>query len=324
MIRIRTPSRLHFGLFSLPSTNAGTWLNCEGEPTLPYRSFGGVGLMIDKPGIELTVEVANRWSIDGPLAARAQEFINDYCVASGFESCLKLTIESAAPEHVGLGTGTQLGLAIVTAMDELIREGLPPDILARFIGRGRRSAIGVYGFESGGFLVEGGKTPDRDIAPLLVRHDFPEDWRILLITPHRLQGTHGQPEVEAFAAMTHHERNDRTTESLCRLALLGMLPALVHADLQTFGEAVYDFNRRVGELFRPIQGGVYAHPRVEELIKKLRGAGIKGVGQSSWGPTVFALVAEGAARELNGWLAREQDINVLITSANNTGAVLSS
>ena len=80
------------------------------------------------------------------------------------------------------------------------------------------------------------------------------------------------------------------TESLCRLVLLGMLPALAEEDLDAFGEAVYDFNRRVGEMFAPWQGGLYAHPRVEAIIGAVRGFGITGTGQSSWGPTVFALV----------------------------------
>ena len=52
----------------------------------------------------------------------------------------------------------------------------------------------------------------------------------------------------------------------CRLVLLGMLPALVERDFDSFGEALYDFNRRVGEMFRPWQGDLYAHPRVSAVF----------------------------------------------------------
>ena len=120
-IRIRTPSRLHFGLFSLPSANATLWVNHEGEATLPRRQFGGVGLMIDRPGIELVVEPALTWSSDGPLAERALRFAQMYCDAVGVHDKFHLGIEAAPPEHVGLGTGTQLALAVAQGIAELTR-----------------------------------------------------------------------------------------------------------------------------------------------------------------------------------------------------------
>ncbi len=82
------------------------------------------------------------------------------------------------------------------------------------------------------------------------------------------------------------------TDALCRLILLGMLPALVERDCQVFGEALYEFNHRVGEAFAPAQGGVYAGPVVTGLVEWFRRQGVSGVGQSSWGPTVFAVVAD--------------------------------
>ncbi len=58
-LRIRTASRLHFGLLG--------W-----GPQAP-RQFGGIGLMIEAPGIELLAELAANWSFAGPLADRAQD-----------------------------------------------------------------------------------------------------------------------------------------------------------------------------------------------------------------------------------------------------------
>jgi beta-RFAP synthase len=292
---------------------------------LPRRNFGGVGLMIERPGLQVSAEFLGDCDreaddVQGPFASRAKSFLESYRANTGMFSAVRLRIESEALEHTGLGVGTQLGLAVLTAIDG---KELRTEILARFVDRGHRSAIGVYGFEMGGFLVEGGRTLDRDFAPLLVRYDFPEDWHILLATSRGIQGTHGRPEVDAFAALTNHEREDQITEKLCRLVLLGMLPALASVDMAAFGEAVYDFNRRVGETFRPIQGGVYAHPRVEEIVKILRGAGVKGVGQSSWGPTVFAIVAREQAQEMRDWIARDQDLDVIVTSACNHGAIVS-
>jgi len=323
MIRIRTQSRLHFGLFSLPTDRVNASLNYDSQPALPRRQFGGVGLMIDKPGIELTVALAKTWSGEGPLTQRALHFAQTYCQAVGIKEAFRLHVDAAAPEHAGLGTGTQLGLAVARGIAELTEQPTrDAGTLARCVGRGRRSAIGVHGFELGGFLVEGGKTSDAAVSPLLLRQDFPDDWHILLITPRDRHGTHGCREIEAFRDLMIQERDDRTTETLCRLVLLGMLPALIERDLPAFGEAVYEFNRRVGEMFQTVQGGIYAHPRIEEIVKILRGTGVKGVGQSSWGPTVFAVGAPQQMVELRDWLITKKGIprdEIIITPAGRRG-----
>jgi beta-ribofuranosylaminobenzene 5'-phosphate synthase len=318
MIRIRTPSRLHFGLFSLPCAYSSTWLNQEGQATLPRRQFGGVGLMIDQPGIELTVACSNHWLAEGELADRALRLAQRYCTSAGVQSPFHLRMISAAPEHAGLGTGTQLGLAVAYAIAHLTGQSLNAEVLARHVGRGLRSALGVHGFAHGGLLVEGGKLTEAAISPLLARHDFPAEWSILLFLLPSLQGAHGQNERAAFAELMEQTRDDPSTESLCRLVLLNLLPALVERDLITFGEALYDFNRRVGTLFHAIQHGCYAHPRIEQLVKTLRDAGIKGVGQSSWGPAVFAIVPAEQVTELCAWLSRTQD-EIIVAQASNQG-----
>ena len=324
MIRIRTGSRLHFGLFSLPWAQPTSWLNQEGQATLPRRQFGGVGLMIAKPGIELTVEHAKMWSASGPLAARALEFAQSFCKTACVGDSFQVTIESAAPEHAGLGTGTQLGLAVARAIAELavLRHRWSNLEIASVLCRARRSAIGVHGFTAGGLIVEGGKISDDAISPLLVRQDFPEDWHVMLVTPPNLKGTHGFGETGAFADLATRERDDDTTNALCRLVLLGILPAIFDEDLTTFGEALYDFNRRVGEMFQTVQGGIYAHPRIEEIIRILRLAGVKGVAQSSWGPTIVAIVPSHETVSVRDWLIRKgiASEEIVITSACNQGA----
>ena len=316
MIRISTPSRLHFGLFSLPTAGA----------TTPRRQFGGVGLMVDQPGIKLSVAFAKNWSANGPLADRALGIAQKYCASVGIKDAFDLQFVAAAPEHTGLGTGTQLALAVARAIAELTQQpSLDAVTLATQVGRGKRSALGIHGFDHGGFLVEGGKTVESAISPLLIRREFPKDWNVLLITPSNLQGTHGRREIEMFADLATCARNDRTTDALCRLVLLGMVPAMIERDLPTFGEALYDFNRLVGEMFQPVQGGVYAHLRIEELIKTLRDAGIKGVAQSSWGPTIAAVVASERATEMRDRLIRKIGIaaeEILVTAASNHGALL--
>jgi beta-ribofuranosylaminobenzene 5'-phosphate synthase len=327
MIRIRTPSRLHFGLLSIPCADAPAWSNQEGEGTLPRRHFGGVGLMIDRPGIELTLEPAATWSADGPLAERALGFAKQYSASVGIDASFHLRIAEAAPEHAGLGTGTQLGLAVASALAEITQQkDRDAGTLARHVGRGKRSALGVHGFAFGGFLVEAGKRDERTIAPLLGRWEFPSEWGVLLIVPRGLQGRHGTRERDAFANLAQRNCDDRTTEILSRIALLGLIPALLERDLTAFGESLYDFNRRVGAMFQPAQGDIYAEPRCAEIVRAVRAFGIPAVGQSSWGPTIFAVVRQDQASSFCDWLVQKERLTreeIILTRASNCGAILS-
>jgi beta-ribofuranosylaminobenzene 5'-phosphate synthase len=330
-IAVHTSSRLHFGLLGLE--DATPWRNREEQPTLPGRAFGGVGLMVEDPGIRLRVSPAPSWTAVGPLAERALAFAHRYAAAVRVQHadlplpCQRLAIECAAPEHAGLGTGTQLGLTTARALSLAwgLDETVP--VLARRVGRGQRSAIGVHGFERGGLLVESGKRRPDDLSPLVAHVAFPEDWRVLLILPSQSPGLHGPRENEAFNDLARHALNHRQTESLCRLVLQGLLPALVERDLEAFGECLYDFNARSGELFAAVQGGVYATPAVAEMVAYLRALGIRGVGQSSWGPTVFAVVeSEERAADLALRLRERFGLNpteTVVTRACNQGARIS-
>src|SRR5262245_10289373 len=283
MIRVGAPSRLHFGLFNPGSAEGLT------------RRFGGVGLMVEAPGVRVRVEPAADWSAEGPLAERALVFAHRVAASLTGENNdplypQRVTVEEAAAEHAGLGTGTQLGLAVARALAiSAGRDDLSAAELARHVGRGRRSALGVHGFERGGFLVEAGQRAKGELSPLVACADVPRAWRVVLALPRGEPGLHGAGEGEAFRRLEARPVSLSHTERLCRLVLLGMLPALVEDDLDAFGEAVYEFNRTVGESFAPVQGGVYAGSAVAALVDFLRGQGAKGVGQSSWGPTVFAL-----------------------------------
>jgi beta-RFAP synthase len=331
VIRVRTGSRLHFGLLGVgPDVpgGAGRWPNRLGEPVLPARRFGSVGLMVEAPGVGLTVSPARDWSARGPLAERALAFTRHFLDSTQAHQTPphQVVIEHAAPEHVGLGTGTQLALAVARAL--AVAGGLAHlDVpaLARLMGRGLRSALGVHGFAHGGFLVDGGKGAVDGLAPLVARVPFPADWRLVLVLPPWGPGLHGLPERQAFHELATRHSALADTDALCRLVLLGMLPALREHDLAAFGEAVYDFNARVGTAFAPVQGGAYAGPQVAELVAWLRQT-CAGVGQSSWGPGAFAVVGDEdraghLARRVRERFALDAD-QVLVTPACNRGAAV--
>ena len=294
MTHVETGSRLHFGLFRLPP--AGPWPANE-------RYFGGCGLMLREPAVRVAVAPAADWSADGPSAGRALEFARRLAAAHpGRVPPHRVAVEACPPEHAGLGAGTQLALAVGRALER--SAGLPESDaadLARRVGRGGRSALGVHGFGRGGLLVEGGKRRPDDLAPLLVRAEFPADWRVVLFRPESAGDWHGPRERAAFDALAGGAEA-AVTDRLARLALLGLLPALAERDADAFGEALFEFNALAGELFRPVQGGTYASPAVAEVVDWARRQGARGVGQSSWGPTVFAVAAD--AERAADWAAR--------------------
>lgn len=312
-LQITTGARLHFG----PLTNGVR----EG------RLFGGIGAMIDSPRLTVTVSLAERDRIDAPpeMAPRIER-VRDRCRAvCEWPSPVAIEVAGDCGLHSGLGTGTQLGISIARAISELSgRTGVSPGHLARWAERGGRSALGVYGFARGGFLVDGGKKSADELGSLVARHDLPHQWRFVLVTPPDAEGLSGSAEVETFRRL--QPMPAETTNRLCRLVLLDILPAIVERDLDRFGESLYEYGAAVGDYFADVQGGRYAHPRMRVLVDRLRGAGIRGVGQTSWGPTIFAVCPDAmSADELRRDLAENRkwsDCRITAAGPMNAGAAV--
>src|SRR5205807_1029658 len=118
------------------------------------RRFGGAGMMVERPGVLLRVVPAAAWSAEGPLADRALAFARHFTQALAAETGQavppqRLLVGGAPPAHAGLGSGTQLGMAVALAL-AVDRPDLPAGELARLVGRGLRSGLGVHGFAQGG------------------------------------------------------------------------------------------------------------------------------------------------------------------------------
>src|SRR5262249_15266403 len=159
---------------------------------VPARQFGGAGLMVEQPGLCLAVRPAAEWSAAGPLAERALDFARRFAGALPPATLppQHIVVEASPPEHMGLGTGTQLGMAVARALAEAAGLALDGPELARRVGRGARSGLGVHGFTHGGFLVDGGKRAADGVAPLVARLAFPEEWRVVVVLPPWGRGRH--------------------------------------------------------------------------------------------------------------------------------------
>lgn len=302
-IEVTTPSRLHFGMFSFGRADV--------------RQFGGVGVMIDRPGVHLRISPAARFSTRGPLEQRVAAVVDrlqGHWTLEAPPDCL-IEVLNAPPQHAGLGTGTQLELAITAGLNALRGgEPLSAEQLATLSGRGARSAIGTYGFLLGGLLVESGKLPGETLSPLEQQVTLPASWRFVLIALPGA-GLAGEAERRAFNSLPPVP--PEVTVDLRSEVATQLIPAALDGQFERFAESLYRFNREAGMCFAASQGGPYASKSIAELIERLRSAGVLGVGQSSWGPTVFALAeSDQAADVLVGQLRRElpPETNSLIAS----------
>lgn len=283
---VEAPARLHFGVLDLRGDLG--------------RRFGGIGAAVPAPSLLLEARRAAELAAEGPDAARALEFARRFAAHHRIDARVHLCVHRVIPPHAGLGSGTQLALAVARAVAELY--DLPADVtaLARAVGRGRRSAIGTWTFAFGGFVLEGGRRSGDDrVAPLLARLPIPESWRAVVVVPRGKPGLAGDEEAAAFARLPPPAA--REVERVAHLVLMQLLPALAAADLASFGAALAELQRLTGGWFAAAQGGAFAPGETGDWVERLRTWGAVGVGQSSWGPTVYGIVDGPApARALAG------------------------
>ena len=195
---------------------------------------------------------------------------------------------SRSPSHRGLGSGTQLGMSVAQALAFLARRRAGRRSYARPARRpgqslGDRHSRLCTGWISGRRRkTSGGR--DRSIGR---SGRFPR--RLAIALDHarcivrrrigRAGGGDGTRQVARDAGDAH-----RTALPAGRA---GDAPRRRRSAIAT-GLAKPCFNsvRSVGEYFRPVQGGPYADPLVTELVGWLRSVGVRGVAQTSWGPTI--------------------------------------
>ncbi len=311
-ISVEAPARLHLGFVDL-NGNIG-------------RKFGSLGLALEGLSTQVIAETTSGFHVVGDDSNRAQQYALKILQAYGLPRELSLSVKSAIPTHAGLGSGTQLALAIAKAISELF--GLNRDIrdLAQMLGRGQRSGIGIGVFESGGFVFDGGHAAQTVVPPLLARFEFPRQWWAVLICDDKHQGLNGAAEITAFESIQPMEQV--VAAELCRLTLLGVFPALVEGDFTSFSAHIASIQEAVGTHFGPCQGGQFTSPVVADVMRWIRERHkVIGIGQTSWGPTGFAFV-EGEARALQiieDLTSRFSDIAGLRFSAHrgcNHGAII--
>ena len=306
---IHAPARLHMGFVDL---HGGLG-----------RRYGSLGLALERPFTRLRLTPGASVSAQGPDAARATRYAKMLAQHFDLPSGVRIDIQDAIPPHAGLGSGTQLALSVGIGMARLFELDAGSLEIATVLGRGARSGLGLGLFEQGGFVVDGGSAGGYAPPPIITRLAFPAEWRLMLVFDRTHEGVHGEAEREAFAALPRFPEADAA--ELCRLVLMQVLPGLVEDNLGAVGPALTRIQARVGDHFASAQGGRFASPGVTRVLEWLGACGIEGFGQSSWGPTGFALCPgeETAMRlvaEARRRFADEIALDFTVTRGRNEGA----
>ena len=275
---VTAPARLHFGMLD----PAG----------LGSRRFGGCGVAVEFPRVVVGVgrvgsESSEEVVAHGSQADRAVAFARRARDAFGYGGGIEVDVRESIPPHIGLGSGTKLGLAIARGVAELAGISAAPEELAGASGRGARSSVGCWTFAAPGLVVEAGVRARDSISPLVVRHPMPERWRCVLALPIGVEGLSGNAEERFFSLL--QEEGAAIEPRVSRLVLTALLPGLVTEDIEEFGAALIEIQREIGSMFATRQGGVF-HPRAAPVVEALVALGVGAVGQSSWGPSVYGIV----------------------------------
>jgi len=279
-VSVATSARLHFG-----------FLDPSGRGPRPFGSFG---LALNRPRTRLSISRGPELEVTGVDCVRALPYLRSIAWSFGLRGSYRLHLDEVIPSHAGLGSGTQLALAIGAAVATL--EAMPLDLaeIAKRLDRGKRSGIGIGTFAQGGAVLDGGPGAGR-LPPVLSRVPFPPDWRVLLILDPTTKGLHGEDEISAFAAPPPFPEAE--TAELCRRIVQGALPALAEHDFKTFSDQIGYLQLRMGAYFAPMQGAPFVSAGVAGVLDKLAAQGVTGLGQSSWGPTGFVFAASEADGE---------------------------
>jgi beta-ribofuranosylaminobenzene 5'-phosphate synthase len=308
-ITVTVPARLHLGFLDL---NGGLG-----------RRFGSIGLAVSDLKTSLTIRRAKSCEVSGPESDRVRQYLEVMQRSLALDGAHAVRVAQTVAAHVGLGSGTQLALAVAVGLRRL--HNLPLDIEADALklGRGARSGVGIGLFRRGGFVVDGGHGATAAAAPIVSHMTFPDDWRILIVLDPARRGLHGAEELAAFARLA--PMADAEAAHLCRLVLIKALPALAERDLPSFGAAIRQLQQRLGGYFAPAQGGSpFASRAVAAVLATLEAAGAHGIGQSSWGPTGFAFAASAEEADRLAVLARRcphsEGLDIRICSGLNRGA----
>ncbi len=326
-IRITTPCRIHLSLID--------------ENGYTGRVDGGIGLMLDRPNVVFeATNHAEEFKIEAHKYYRESiEVINEqaskiFKAYSINNKNFHFNLKRYYPSHVGLGSKTQLSLAIASAITKLKNKKVSIQELTKLVQRGGTSGIGWRGFEKGGFIIDAGHNFGKgkekesflpssasitaDPALTIMRYPIPEHWRFVLVIPNVKKGAYGDEEISIF--QSHAPIPKEEVNEVSHQILMKVIPGIINEDLECFGEGLKRI-QRIG--FKKIEISLQ-HDIVKNVLSLFEEYGVKAFGMSSFGPSIVGVVEsdEDANKLLKTVQMRLKNIigHIYICKPNNCGA----
>jgi beta-ribofuranosylaminobenzene 5'-phosphate synthase len=328
-VRITAPCRIHLSLID--------------ENGYTGRVDGGIGLMLDRPNVVFEASnSAQEFKIEANKYYRESiEIINEKAsrIFKTFNISNKnfhFYLKRYYPSHVGLGSKTQLSLAIAKAITLLKEKNITLNELTKIVERGGTSGIGWKGFESGGFVLDAGhdfgKGKEKETflpssastfakpALTIFQYPIPENWRFVLVIPNVKEGACGDEEVSIFQKNTPIPKEE--VNEVSHQILMKVIPGILKKDLKCFGEGL----KRIQSIgFKKIEIDLQ-HEIVKSLLTFFESNGIKAYGMSSFGPSVFGITeSDSEANKLFKEVHQIQNLksiggHIYVCKPNNSGA----
>lgn len=311
-IRLKSICRLHFG-----------FLDLNGDLG---RKFGSLGLALNNPSFTLSLKPHHELKVVNGPKRRIISCLEGLARYYRQKPLFKVELLDEIPAHTGLGSGTQLNLTLGKAATTMWGMDIGITELASLVKRGRRSGVGVFAFDQGGFILDAGHNTDclnKGQPPLmLMRLEFPADWCFVLAIPQESKGLSGSKENDTLASL---KPSRMISQDICRFTVMKLLPSLMEKDIKEFGCALTEIDRRTGMFFQTAQDGIYSESGAEDIVGYMLQAGAYGAGQSSWGPAIYGLSTQEeapvVAERVNEFFRKKSiSANVFIAQADNQGA----
>ena len=306
-IIISSPSRLHFGIIN--------------PFQIPPRAYICLGLAIKIPRYVIKIKKIEDGLVIKNLpdneVGEVIHRIMDYFQINGLE----IDFKSIPPRHSGLGSTTQIVLSLGLGISKIFNKEIDLVKFAKDMNRGRISGIGTYIFQFGGFVIDSGKKIENvdEFPKLMFRIDFPEDWYFIIAIP----SGRGPSEIEEEKLFKQLIPGKELVKEATYILLHEFIPSILDRDIESFGKALTKLQEIIGKMFENVQGGIYNPISIKciEIFKKFN---VLGYGQSSWGPTIYAVVEDlDKAYQIRNYIVEKLKIRCYVTTADNKGVRIS-
>ncbi|PMP59433.1 MAG: hypothetical protein C0201_04895 [Caldisphaera sp.] len=299
-IKITTGSRLHAGFYYAGSEWSINW--------------GSAGFYIDKPSFEAYFSIDKK-QFEGPnyikqIIDKVASLLNirDYSVR----------VSSYIPEHIGLGSTTQITLATITCFKMLYGLNINSNEIIDKLGINKYSGVGSLLFNKGGFIADSG-VPDKHGPRELISLRIPEKWKFVWVLPNKSKGL---DDAKESIIMKIPWNVSEGVKGLMSNGLLRLASGIAREDIEDTLEGLRTIQEGTGLYFSKIQGGVFRNDLTKIASEAWRSRMI--LAQSSWGPILYTISREDEAEgdaDLLKFILNELKIKgeVFISNPRNKG-----